>query len=121
MIKGLFQEVLRCELTGDEVAVRANQLAITQKDIEENEAEAKGAAETFKAARKRLEHARNILAREVRERSTFRQVDCQESFTTEDGLVWVERIRQDTGEVVERRLATDTEKQKELPLTQEAP
>jgi electron transfer flavoprotein alpha subunit len=110
MHTGLFQETLRCALTKPEVAARATELAIRQKQIEDNEMEAKACADAFKQKRKMLELERRSLAREVREESTFRPVECVQRF--EKGMILT--IRTDTGEQIAERLATETEKQSEL-------
>jgi len=110
MHTGLFHETLRCALSKGEVASRATQLAIVQQQIEENEAEAKATADAYKQKRKVLELERRSLAREVREESTFRPVECVQRF--EDGMV--ETVRTDTGETTSTRVATESEKQTEL-------
>lgn len=110
MHTGLFHETLRCALSEGEVASRANELAITQQSIEENETEAKATADDYKQKRKILELERRALAREVRERSTFRPVECVQRF--EAGMI--ETVRTDTGETVSQRIATESEKQTEL-------
>ena len=110
MHTGLFQETLRCALTKAEVASRATELAIVQKRIEDNTDEAKATADAYKEKRKRLELERRSLAREVREESTFRPVECVQRF--EKGMILT--IRTDTGEQINERLATETEKQDEL-------
>jgi hypothetical protein len=119
MIKGVFQETLRCELTPGEVAERSGTLAIVQKKIEDVTAEAKGTAESFREVRKRLEADRTVLAREVREESTYRSIDCTERIVKRRGAHFIERVRSDTNKVIgEPRLATEKEKQMEFPTVE---
>ena len=110
MHTGIFQETLRCALTKPEVASRATEMAIVQKQIEDNETEAKATADAFKQTRKIMEAERRTRAREVREESTFRPVECIQRF--EDGMI--QTVRTDTGEVVADRPATESEKQTDL-------
>jgi hypothetical protein len=107
MHEGLFNQTLRCPLTAKEVAGRANELARIQKQIEDNETEAKSVADAYKQKRKGLEVRRRELAREVREESTFRPVECVQRY--EDGLI--QTVRTDTGEVIAERPATESERQ----------
>jgi hypothetical protein len=117
MQSGIFQVTLKCALTADEVAARARGMAVCQQQIEENELEAKGVADSLKQQRKRLEAQRGIYALEVREESTFRQVDCVERLS-EDGES-VETVRGDTGKVVDTRPAHDSDRERELPLEED--
>jgi hypothetical protein len=117
MHTGIFQETLRCALSKGEVASRATELAIVQKQIEDNELEAKATADSYKQKRKVLELERRSLAREVREESTFRPVECVQRF--ENGLI--ETVRTDTGETIATRIATESEKQTELFAGREDP
>lgn len=109
MLTTKFEMTLKCHLTEDEVRARAQGLAIVQKEIEENEARKKDVDDRLKTEKKGLEHQRGVLAREVREETTFRPVDCIERIDAESEMVQTVRI--DTGEIVQTRPAKDSDRQ----------
>jgi hypothetical protein len=111
--EGLYPKNLRCDLTPAEVAARADEGARVQQEIEGVITDAKEAAEAYGKKRKSLELRRSVLMREVRERSTYRDVECVQRLNEE--TLMVEMCRTDTGEVYDQRPATEEEKQHTLP------
>ncbi len=107
-----FTQTLRCQLTPDEIADRADQAAHALARRDEKERDAKAAADQFKAEIKTLEASMRQLSNEVRDRATYRTTECERVFDYETG--WLRNYRDDTGELVDERRLTAAEMQREL-------
>lgn len=106
---------LRCHLSEDEVANRADQLAAAVLELElekENQAEAKAA---MRDKLKAMQKAREALARAVSERAEERDVEVDKVYR--HARLQVDYVRVDTGAVVETRAMTDDERQMRLPVS----
>jgi hypothetical protein len=104
---------LRCDLSPDEVADRADMLAQVQHQYDTRKAEAALAAREAREALKALDAQRYALASAVRDRAEYRDVECQDQASPDhphELLV----VRLDTGEVVHRRPMTEDERQRRL-------
>lgn len=101
---------LPCPLTDAEVAYRADKLANLVREMHAMEAEKRAEAQRFKTAIEEHDAAIEALATQVRTRTEYRTVECQEQLR---GSL-VDTVRCDTGEIVERRPASKGELQQSL-------
>lgn len=109
---------LPVKLTPEELAVRADELAVKVRELEEHETAKKEAARQMKDEQDRIEFAVSRLARIVRERSEDRDVDCE--WQRNDARRTMDLVREDTGAVVEYRQMTTQELNLPLPFPREA-
>lgn len=109
---------LPCVLTDAEVIERADKMAAQIVEGSRLEDEKKATAARFKEEIEGIEKSHAKLGREVRERTTWRDVDVRDEFRfAKDEVV---TIRLDTGAVIETRKMKDIERQELLPLTEDA-
>lgn len=102
-------EKLPVQLSDEEVRLRGEELAAKRKEWEAVKAEAKAAAQAAKSQLDELDTDISELARVVRARTEWRDVEVIEQRDFDRGLV--ETIRTDTGEVVRSRAMTGGERQ----------
>jgi len=112
-----FTESLKVHLSNEEIREAAEKLAKLTDDIEGKEAEKKSVASQFKADIDNLVSNARTEAALVRNKYTYRQVECHEDFLYARNQV--STIRDDTGEEIRIRAMTTSERQSELPLTDE--
>ena len=105
----VFQEMLRCALTDEEVATRADRCARVVKERDEAETTRKNVNKAMKKAIDDLDLEIRALAYEVRDRAAYREVNCLDRENHEAGTM--ETVRLDTGEVVRDRPLTAAERQ----------
>lgn len=109
-----YTDIQRVRLTDEELIERAQEQSRTLQTIEEMENDLKTKAQHAKAAIAEREADVKRLAVEIRDRATYRPVDCERIFDYRRGLVI--EVRLDTGEQISERPMTYAEKQRELPL-----
>lgn len=108
----MLSRMLPCDLTDQELLQRGQKVAELVAKKEALEAEKKDTASEFKAKIDRLESDIASIAKEVRSKKEYREVEVS---TTKDYKRKVaETVRQDTGELVEQRTLTPAELQLEL-------
>lgn len=105
----LRKETLRCELTDDEVADRAQDLATLTVELDAAESEKAAVSKRLGARVAELREKLNGKARIVRERAEWRDVDVRDVPDYERGVM--ESIRLDTGVRVRVRALTPEERQ----------
>ena len=102
-------EYLKCELTKDEVAAAANNLAKLLDDYQALEAQLTSIKAEFKAKLEKCDADVRIKQRLVRDKYEHRYVECDVEYNYSTGTVKI--TRKDTGEIVEERAMTLGEKQ----------
>jgi len=110
-------EALSVDLTQEELDERRDKLVKLIEDSTELEIEKKAATAQFNARKQKLTSAIGSIAIEVRERKTYRPVDCAEMPDYKAGIVTI--VRQDTGEIVRTRVMTDEDRQAKIALVKE--
>ena len=103
---------LRCSLSDEEVAERADRAAHLLSQRDGLEEEMKSEAKSRKAVIERVEAEMRQASTEVRDHATYRDVDCVEVRDFKRGSVYVERL--DTGECFDERAMTAEERQAPL-------
>jgi uncharacterized protein (UPF0335 family) len=109
--------LLPVDLTTTEVAVKADMLAATVKEIDALEMEKKSFNADIKMKIDQLEMKRTDLATEINDRREYRQVDVKRIRNEERATI--DTVRIDTGEVVNYRPMEPTERTKPLPFAVE--
>lgn len=109
-----YTDIQRVRLTDEELIERAQEQSRTLQLIEELENDLKTKVQHAKAGIQEREADVKRLAVEIRDRATYRPVDCERIFDYRRGLVI--EVRLDTGEQISERPMTYAEKQRELPL-----
>ncbi len=107
-----FMRELRCDLTSQEVADRADELGSALHRRAETEKAKADASASYAADLKAATSTINRLGEEVRTRSTQRPVECHAVPDFAEGVM--ETIRLDSGEVIARRPLEPDERQPEL-------
>ena len=102
-------EFLRCELTREEVASAANDLATLLDDRQALEEALASVKAEFKAKIEKCEANIKIKQRLVRDKYEHRSTECDIAYNYTDGTVKI--TRKDTGKVTEEREMTLGEKQ----------
>jgi len=109
-----FRDVLRCELTKEELDTLAGRLAEEQLELQELEEQKKAVTKDFagkiEAVQARIRSGSNTF----RQRWEMREVECIEVKNFERGECFSKRM--DTGEVLKRRKLTSAELERELPI-----
>lgn len=109
-----FRDVLRCELTKEELDDLAGSLAEQQLELQELEdqkkAVAKDMAGKIEAVQARIRSGSNTF----RQKWEMREVECVEVKDYSRGECYSKRL--DTGEVIKRRKLTSAELERELPI-----
>lgn len=113
-----YQTSLKVELTPEQVADRADRAAQMIAERDAKEEEHKAAAKHSKSVIEALDAEIRRLSNEVRTRSTYASVECERRFNYATGLLTESRT--DTGETVNERRMTDSEKQLEFAFNGEA-
>lgn len=98
---------LKCDLTKDEVNSRAEQVSILIGERDQMETKRKTVDGAAKEEIKSCDGDIGQLARQVRERAEYRDVEC---LWENDGLTMA-LVRKDVGEIVWERPLTDSERQ----------
>ncbi len=110
-----FRDVLRCELTKEELDDLAGSLAEQQLELQELEEQKKAVTKDFagkiEAVQARIRSGSNTF----RQRWEMREVECVEVKNFESGELYSKRL--DTGEVIKRRKLTSAELDRELPIS----
>lgn len=105
---------LRVDLSRDEVAEYADQLAQATQEEAQVENERKAVAATFKQRSEEVSARKSRLASLVSNKCDWRPVKCSRVLNYQEGTVSV--YRDDTGERIERRSMTEDEAQTFLPF-----
>ena len=109
-----FTRSLRCVLKTEEIAARADKAGHLMAKAEEAKEELAEETKQRKSQIKRMGQDSRALMREVTERATMRDVECERVYDYKSATV--SEVRKDTGEpLAEPRAMTDEEKQRELP------
>lgn len=110
-----FRDVLRCELTKEELDELAGRLAEEQLELQELEEQKKAVTKDFagkiEAVQARIRSGSNTF----RQRWEMREVECVEVKDYDRGECFSKRL--DTGEVIKRRKLTSAELERELPIS----
>ena len=106
--------VLRCKLTKDETIVAANEMADAQSTIGQLEDELNKAKSEYKGKIAGQEAIRSTKSQIISTGFEHRGVECTETMDWENGRVVVQR--DDTGEIVDDRAMSESEKQMGLDL-----
>lgn len=109
-----FNSTLKCPLSPDEVAKRADRSANLYARIGEKKDEAKAAAKHAKSEIEQLEAELRQLSGEVASRATYRSVECERRYVFAEGVMREQRL--DTGDLINSRRMTEAERQLHLPL-----
>lgn len=109
-----FHDVLRCELTKEELDELAGRLAEEQLELQELEEQKKAVTKDFagriEAVQARIRSGSNTF----RQRWEMREVECVEVKDYDRGTCYSKRL--DTGEVIKQRKLTSAELERELPI-----
>jgi hypothetical protein len=109
-----FVEQLPCELTRDEKALKADEMAGALKHYGELELRAKASADEYRRELKRIRAIVDERAEEVRTGVEYRAVECAKRDRFRDNQIDV--VRLDTGEVVRSERMSVEERQGKLSL-----
>lgn len=109
-----YTDIQRVRLDDGELIEKAQEQSRTLQLIEELENDLKTKVQHAKAGIQEREADVKRLAVEIRDRATYRPVDCERVFDYRRGIVTEARL--DTGEQISERPMTYAEKQRELPL-----
>lgn len=105
---------LKCILSKDEIADRADRAAGLLQDRDTKEEEQKARAKAEKAVIESIESELRRVSNEVRTKATYQDVQCERRYVYDKGKV--QEWRLDTGEMMSERDMNDTEKQRDLPF-----
>src|ERR1022692_244375 len=92
-----FSQSLKVMLTQEEIADRADRAAFKVAAIQGKEADLKAVTQHHKGLIESDKAELSMLSKEVRDKSTYRQIDCEKQFDFNEGKVRV--IRLDSGEL----------------------
>jgi hypothetical protein len=109
-----FERNLRVELNEQEIAERANRAAHLVAEREQKEDDRKASNKQMAAQTAELDAELRKVSTEVRDRATYRPIQCERAFIYRTGNVTERRL--DTGKVLSERPMSDRERQQELPL-----
>jgi hypothetical protein len=110
-----FQQNLRCPLDDKGVAERADRAARLLASRDEQAEEQKAAAQHAKAKIAECEAELRRVSAEVRDRATYRLVECERRYVYRTGTV--QEWRTDTNQLVDERAMSPAERQLELGKT----
>lgn len=113
-----FQRQLRVDLEPKEVADRADRASHLLAEIDAKDADRKVAAKAAATQIEELEAELRRISGEVRDRATYRLVDCERKYDYRVGTVT--ELRTDTREILRMAPMTDAERQMQLGLEQPA-
>jgi hypothetical protein len=105
---------LPCPLTDDEKIARSLMLAEALDRRNQLDLERKDTMAEFKDREAKLDSEIGRLGTIVRGGKELRQVECEDQHNYKNGTA--DRVRLDTGEVVQTRPLTEEERQQELPV-----
>jgi hypothetical protein len=109
-----FQRSCRVELTAKEVADRADRASHLVAEIDAKDADRKAAAKSAASQIEELEAELRRISNEVRDKATYRLVDCERKYDYRVGTVT--ELRTDTREILHMAPMTDAERQLRLGL-----
>lgn len=112
-----FSSTLKCVLSPDEIAKRADRAANLVARIADKTDEAKAAAKHAKAEIEQLEAELRQLSGEVASRVTYRQVECERRYVFSENVIRETRL--DNFDLINSRKMTAAERQLHLPLPDE--
>jgi hypothetical protein len=101
---------LPCQLTGDEEIQKSQEIARAIEDLSKRRDQKKAAASMYRSQMDEVEAKLAELSHEIATHTTERAVDCMVKPDWRSGKV--DLIRVDTGEVVESKVMTSAERQK---------
>jgi hypothetical protein len=104
---------LMCELTEDELHIRAQQLAAAIGEQDRVKGEKADAMKDYTDQLKEIEERLRIISRAIRSRQEFRMVKCQMLFHS-PSPGFKRTVREDTGELVSEEAMTAEERQRHL-------
>jgi len=107
-----FSQNLKCTLTAQEVAARADRAASLVAMIEEKDNERKAASKHAQGEIDQLTAELMQLSGEVRTRATYRNVECERRFVYTEGMVRETRL--DSFDLLNTRKMTEREMQLDL-------
>jgi hypothetical protein len=107
-----FTRLCRVELTHLELADKADRAAHVLRERDGKEADRKAANTAAKSQIEELEAELRKLSGEVRDKATYKPVECERTYDFRIGTV--REVRNDTREVLHQHAMTDAERQ--LPL-----
>jgi hypothetical protein len=110
-----YVETLKCVLTDKEVQDRAQLLAQHVDEVNTKESELKAETSHRKAIIQQIESKVNEIAAEIRNRATYRRIDCER--IKDFRLGTCREVRLDTGEILNTRPLNYDERQRVLPLS----
>lgn len=117
MASDQYTRELKCPLTPDQWSRYAEEMARLEGQIGEIEERKKLHAAQCKAELDSVQDQIRVLARKLRERYEYRDVECREIRDDRTGRMTV--VRLDTGDLIEERALTLKERQTELPLAED--
>jgi len=112
-----FVTQLKVQLTTQEIADRADRAAAMIADRDNKEEELKAHSKHQKSIIEQIDAEMRLLQSEVRNRSTYRQVECERQYDFNAGKY--REVRLDTFETVNERKLLESERQMELPFNGE--
>ena len=111
---GHFSKNLPVSLTDPQVLEKADEMARAQQEYTSEEKRSADVKAQLKAKLTELDARRESLARIVGSREEYRSVECDLVADYHRGVATT--VHLDTGEVIETRPLTETERQDQLPL-----
>lgn len=105
---------LPCKLTDEELLKKGTELATAVQDIATEEGRQADIKASMKAKLAEIEARRTQLAIAVSRKEEHRDVEVDIFHDFQRGVV--EDVRRDTGEVVSRRVMSESERQQNLPM-----
>ena len=103
------KELLRCDLTPEEIKDYGDRLARKCSEIDEIEDQKKAIMSDLKSRIDSANTEKSSLARKIQNKYEFRDVPCE--IRKDYGLKLVQSVRLDTGEVINERTMTADELQ----------
>ena len=109
-----FNSTLKCALSPEEVAKRADRAANLVARIGDKTDEAKAAQKHAKAEIEQLEAELRQLSGEVASRVTYRSIECERRYVFAENVI--REMRLDSFDLINSRKMTEQERQLHLPL-----
>jgi len=107
---------LPVKLNREEVRLKGKRLAILEAEIESLEGEKKAVVDDFKSKIEGRKAEIQSLSRQVNEEQEYRQVEVVERKDWDE--LTVDTVRTDTGDIIESRPMTTSERQRPIPFNQ---
>ena len=105
-------ETLPCKLTDEELRQKGDDLASITQELDAEEGRQKDIKDQLKAKLSGLQSKQREISLTITRREEFREVKVLTQLLVNDQMV--QKIRQDTGEIIEARPARDLEMQSTL-------